>query len=165
MTEHCQKPLIILFQIQLKIRRTQIYGKSLTLYIKKVINSYLRIIVHFPSFYPWKIFDKILLNKMYNFLLVKRLLNPNQPGFCPSDSCVNELLTKTYAIFEAFDCNPPLEVRSIFLELSKAFDKVWYEGLLYKLKSLGISGELYNLPDKYLSRRFQRVVLNGQNLS
>ena len=55
-TEHCQKTLIILFQIQLKIRRTQIYGKSLTLYIKKVINSYLRIIVHFPPFYPWKIF-------------------------------------------------------------------------------------------------------------
>ena len=97
--------------------------------------------------------------------MVKRLLNPNQPGFCPSDSCVNELLTITYEIFEAFDCNPPLEVRSIFLELSKAFDKVWYEGLLYKLKYLGISGKLYNLPDKYLSRRFQRVVLNGQNLS
>ena len=65
---------------------------------------------------------------MYNFLLVKRLLNPNQPGLCPSDSCVNELLTITYVIFEALDCNPPLEVRSIFLELSKAFDKVWYEG-------------------------------------
>ena len=65
---------------------------------------------------------------MYNFLLVKRLLNPNQPGLCPSDSCVNELLTITYVIFEALDCNPPLEVMSIFLELSKAFAKVWYEG-------------------------------------
>ena len=97
--------------------------------------------------------------------MVKRLLNPNQPGFCPSDSCVNELLTITYVIFQAFNCHPHLEVRSIFLELSKAFDKVWYEGLLYKLKYVGISGKLYNLPDKYLSRRFQRVVLNGQTLS
>ena len=47
-------------------------------------------------------------------------------------------------------------------DISKAFDKVWHEGLLYKLKSIGISGELYNLLENYLSDRFQRVILNGQ---
>ena len=64
-------------------------------------------------------------------------------------------------MFEAFDCNPPLEVRSGFLDIPKAFDKVWHECLLYKLKSMCISGELYNLLESYLSDRFQHVVLNG----
>ena len=51
------------------------------------------------------------------------------------------------------------------MDISKAFDKVWHEGLLYKLKSIGISGELYQLLKNYLSGRLQRVVLNGQTSS
>ena len=86
-----------------------------------------------------------MFNKIYCFLFEEKLLNPNQSGFRPSDSCINQLLAITHEIFEAFDCNLPLEVRSAFLNKSKAFDKVWHEGLLYKLKSMGISGKLYNL--------------------
>ena len=41
---------------------------------------------------------------------------------------------------------------------------MWHERLLYKLRSMGISGELYNLLGNYLSGRFQRVILNGQTL-
>ena len=67
------------------------------------------------------------------------LLNPNQPGFRPSDSCINQLLAITHEMFEAFDCNPPLEVRS-----------VWHKSLLYKLKPMGISGDLFNLLENYL---------------
>ena len=74
-------------------------------------------------------------------------------------------LSITHGIFEAFDCNPTLEVRSVFLDISKAFDKVWHEGLLYKLKSMGISGELFKLLENYLTARFQKVVLNGQTSS
>ena len=58
-----------------------------------------------------------------------------------------------------------LDVRWIFLDILKAFDKVWHEGLLFKLKSVGISGELYSLLENYLSGRFQRVILNGQHSS
>ena len=92
----------------------------------------------------------------------EKLLNPNQSSFRRSDTCINQLLTITREIFEVFDCNPPLEVRSVFLDISKASDKVWHEGLLYKFKSIGISEELYNLLENYLSDRFQRVILNGQ---
>ena len=66
----------------------------------------------------------IIFNKIYNFLLEEKLLNPNQSGFRPSDSCINQLLAITHEIFEAFDCNPSLKVRSVFLDLSKAFDKI-----------------------------------------
>ena len=93
------------------------------------------------------------------------MLNHNQSGFHPSNSCVNQLHSITHKIFETFDCNPTLEVRSVFLDISKAFDKVWHEGLLYKLKSMGISGELHKLLENYLLGRLQRVVLNGQTSS
>ena len=42
---------------------------------------------------------------------------------------------------------------------------MWHEGLLFMLRSMGISGELYNLFGNYLSNRFQRVILNGQTSS
>ena len=60
--------------------------------------------------------------------------------FRPSDSCTNQLHAITYEIFEAFDCSPSFEVRPVFLDISKAFDKVWHRGLLYILKYMGISG-------------------------
>ena len=129
---------------------------------KRLVNNY-RPISLLPIF--GKIFEKIISNRIYNFLLKEELLNPNQSGFRPSDSCINHLLAITHEIFEAFDCNPTLEVRSVFLDISKAFDKVWHEGLLYKLRSIGISGDLYKLLENYLSGRLQRVILNGQTSS
>ena len=53
-------------------------------------------------------------------------------------------------------------MRGDFLDLSKAFDKVWHDGLLYKLRRMGICGKYFGLIDSYLSDRFQRVFLNGQ---
>ena len=51
---------------------------------------------------------------MYVFFQNEQLLNPNQSGFLPSDSCINQLLSITYDIFQSFDATPPLEVRSVF---------------------------------------------------
>ena len=63
-----------------------------------------------------KNFEKIVFNKTYHFLLEERLLNPNQSGIRPSESYINQLLVVTHKIFEAFDCSPSLEVRSVFLD-------------------------------------------------
>ena len=46
--------------------------------------------------------------------------------------------------------------------MSKAFDKVWQKGLIFELKSIGVSDSLLSLIDSFLSNRFQRVLLNGQ---
>ena len=127
---------------------------------KRLVNNY-RPISLLPVF--GKILEKIIFNKIYKFLSEEKLLNPNQSGFRPSDSCINQLIEITHEIFKAFDCNPPLEVRSVFLDISKAFDKVWHEGLIYKIKSMGVSGQLLNLLKNYLTNRNQRVLLNGQN--
>ena len=128
--------------------------------INKLVNNY-RPISLLPVF--GKIFEKIIFNKTYKFLLEEKLLNPNQSGFRPSDSCINHLIAITHEIFKAFDCNPPLEVRPVFLDISKAFDKVCHEGLIYKIKSMGVSGQLLNLLENYLTNRHHRVLLNGQS--
>ena len=54
------------------------------------------------------------------------------------------------------------EIRGDFLDISKAFDKVWYESLIFKLKQSGIPGNLLNILVYLLRNRKQRVVLNGQ---
>ena len=89
-------------------------------------------------------------------------MNPNQSGFRPGDSTINQLISITHTIFKAFDCNPPLDVRSVYLDLSKAFDRVWHDGLIYKLKRCGVSGQLLSLVESFLKNRKQRTVLNGQ---
>ena len=79
--------------------------------------------------------------------------------------CINHLINITHDIFQSFDSNPSHEVRGVFLDISKAFDRVWHKGLLFKLKANGIEGRLFNLIESFLSNRLQRVVLNGQNSS
>ena len=64
-------------------------------------------------------------------------------------------------IYESFECPNNLEVRAVFLDISKAFDKVWHDGLLFKLKQNGIRGNLLNLFHSYLSDRHQRVGINS----
>ena len=54
-----------------------------------------------------------------------------------------------------------MEVRSVYLDMSKAFDKVWHAGLIFKLKQNGISGGLLIILENYLSNRKQRVLING----
>ena len=61
---------------------------------------------------------------IYGFALNETLFNANKSGFRQSDSCINQLLAITHEIFKLFDCNPSLEVRSVFLDISKTFDKV-----------------------------------------
>jgi hypothetical protein len=53
------------------------------------------------------------------------------------------------------------DVRFIFCDISKAFDRVWHRGLLYKLRKYGIKGNLLTWFGSYLSDRKQRVCMNG----
>ena len=69
-----------------------------------------------------KIFERLIYNEMFTFLTETNLISPNQSGFRPGDSCVNQLLAITHEICKSF--NEGFEVRGIFLDISKAFDKV-----------------------------------------
>ena len=52
------------------------------------------------------------------------LLDPNQSGFTPGDSCIHQLISITHEIYASFDSNLSLEVRGVFLGISRAFDQV-----------------------------------------
>ena len=104
-----------------------------------------------------------MYDSLYSHLVSCKLLNPNHTGSRPGDSMVNQLISITHTTFKAFDCNPPLDARSGYLDISKAFDRVWHDGLIYKLKCCGVSGEILSLIQSFLKDRKQRTVLNGQN--
>ena len=76
----------------------------------------------------YKIFEKYIFGCIYDFLDQNCLLNVNQSGFRPGDSCIHQLKTITYNVFTAFDVNPSFEARDIFLDLSKVIDRVWQKG-------------------------------------
>ena len=109
-----------------------------------------------------KIFEKIIFNALYQHLVENNLITKNQSGFVPLDCTTNQLLYLISDIHECFEDPTSLELRAVFLDISKAFDKVWHEGLLFKLKQNGVDGNLFKFFECYLSNRYQRVGLNGQ---
>ena len=170
MIQLCGKDLCIPLQIIFKnILRTSIFPDqwkeaNVTPVHKKkdkqTVSNY-RPISLLPIFA--KVFERIIYKNLYNFFIANKLITKNQSGFTPGDSGTNQLLSLIHDVHVAFDDNSCLEVRSVYLDMSKAFDKVWHEGLLFKLKQNGIDGKLLALLTNYLSNRRQRVVLNGKN--
>ena len=103
---------------------------------------------------------KSFFDEIYEHLTANKLLSDKQSGFRPDDSTINPLLSITHEIYNAFEHH---DTRAVFLDISKAFDKVWHDGLLFKLRSNGISGLLLNLLLEFLSERYQRTVLNSKS--
>ena len=96
-----------------------------------------------------------------SYLHTNNLITQNLSGFRPGDSTTNQLLYLVDEIHQAFYCTESFEVRAVFLDISKVFDKVWHEGLVFKLEQNGVSGSLLIHFQNYLNNRKQHVVLNG----
>ena len=97
-----------------------------------------------------KILERLLFNEMFNLFIENKIISSNQSGFKPGDSYINQLLSVSHEIYKSFDVG--LEVKSVFLDISKAFDKVWHDGIIYKLTQSGISGNLLNLLEDFLKK-------------
>ena len=97
---------------------------------------------------------------MFEFFTKNNFISLNQSGFKPGDLCINQLLSITHEIYRSFDDG--LDVRGVFLNISKAFDKVWHKGLLYKSKQNGVPGNLVDPITDFINSRKQRVALNAQ---
>ena len=126
---------------------------------KQVINNYRPV-----SLLPicGKIFEKIIFNSLYEYVEENKLPSVHQSGFRSNDSCVNQLLLIVHNLYKTSDAYPTLETRGVFLDMPKAFHKVWHQGLIFKLKSIGVLDPLLSIIESFLSNRFQRVLLNGQ---
>ena len=79
-----------------------------------------------------KIFERLLYECMFKFFNKNSLISQNHSDFIPGDSCTNQSLSITHQSYKSFDDGH--EARSAFLDMSKAFDKVWHKGHIFKLK-------------------------------
>lgn len=108
-----------------------------------------------------KVMERLVHNKINTYLTNNSLLTPLNSGFKKHDSAVNQLIALNDDICKSLEQKH--DVRVVFLDLSKAFDRVWHKGLLFKLKQLGITGPLLQWLENYLSERHQRVVIDGHS--
>jgi hypothetical protein len=108
-----------------------------------------------------KVFERCVFNELYSYLQDNNLLNTKNSGFKKQDSALNRLLVLSDEIYNGLDNYQDILIT--FLDISKAFDRVWHPGLLFKLRQLGVEGGLLNWFGSYLSDRKQRVVIRGQS--
>ena len=106
-----------------------------------------------------KVLEKIVFKRLYEYLTENRLLTEKNSGFKKKDSTTNQLLKIVHQIYQ--DINDGKDTCMVFLDVSKAFDKAWHKGLFFKLRKMGICGNLLNWIKDYMSGRHQKVVLNG----
>ena len=107
-----------------------------------------------------KVFEKLVNNRIVDHLEKCGLFSDFQYGFRSSRSTADLLTVVSDRIAWAF--NRSGATRAVALDISKAFDRVWHAGLLHKLKSYGISGQIFGLISSFLSNR--RLLFWMENL-
>ncbi|MCG8046489.1 MAG: reverse transcriptase domain-containing protein [Candidatus Thiodiazotropha endolucinida] len=106
-----------------------------------------------------KVLERLVFKYLFNHFRDNNQLTSLQSGFVPGDSTINQLTLLYNTFCHALDCGK--EVRAVFCDISKAFDRVWHNGLIFKLQAAGVTGEVLTWFKSYLSDRKQRVVLPG----
>ena len=81
-----------------------------------------------------------------------------QSGFLLVKTCVSQWLSFVNDTNSSFDCDPTVDVKHVFLDICKTFDKVSHKGLLYKLEIFWIKRDVLNFPHNYLHKRFRKAV-------
>ena len=106
-----------------------------------------------------KIFEKVLRTHIVKFMDQNNLFNPNQHGFRCGRSCLSQLLEQYDLILNILDEDANADV--VYLDFSKAFDKVDHAIALQKIKNLGITGKIFQWLKSFLTERKQTVLVNG----
>ena len=103
-----------------------------------------------------KVFERLVFKHLYNHLHRHNLISSLQSGFMPGDSTVNQLAYLYNTFCQTLDAGK--EVRVVFCDISKAFDRVWHSGLLLKLQAAGVTVEVLAWFKSYLSNRKQYLI-------
>ena len=110
---------------------------------------------------PGKCQERIVYSAIYSH--VSAYLSDWQHGFVKGRSTATQLILTHHKWARALDEGRQVDV--VFLDFSKAFDRVPHQALLHKLSNFGISGELLKWCEDFLSNRRQRVVIDGYSSS
>ena len=93
----------------------------------------------------------MISNSLSEYFIENNLNSPKQSFFKPGDSCTNRLIPITHKIYQYFDDG--FEDIGGFPDKSKAFDKVWHNGLIYKLKQNRVAGDLLGTLTNFLNEK------------
>lgn len=136
-------------------------AKIIPLYKKGSIddlNNY-RPISLLPSFS--KIFELVMCSRLISFMNKCQLFSTSQHGYLKGKSTTTAIFQFTKAILDSIE-NKKLSL-GMFIDLSKAYDCIDRDLLLYKLNKYGVRGNVYTWIKSYLSERTQRVVVHDNN--
>ena len=144
-----------IFPNELKLGKiTPVYKKD----DEELIENY-RPVSTLPIF--GKIFEKIIYERLYSFLMAQKIMNKNQFGFRRGHSTSHALNYSVNHIHKALQKKQ--QVLGIFIDLSKAFDTLAHKNLLYnKLERYGIRGNAHKLLESYLTDRRQYISVLGE---
>lgn len=110
-----------------------------------------------------KLVERIIANRLWNELKTKRLIPDDQFGFKPGCATVHPHLMMKRDIFQGFEEGKSTAMT--LLDVEKAFDCVWINGLISKLIDCGISSYLIRLIHTYLTNRFFKVKVGAEKSS
>ena len=107
-----------------------------------------------------KVMERMISDRLVWYLETKGLYNRNQSGFRRNRSCADQIMRLQD------DINKAIHTRGhtigIFIDLEKAYDMIWKDGLLYKLRKLGIENEMYRWIDDFLTDRTIQVKIGNE---
>jgi len=107
-----------------------------------------------------KVLERLVVNRIYSYCKEFNLLTWKNSGYKPLDSSMNQLVHICHNIYKGMENGN--DICFVSLDATCAFDRVWHEGLIYKLQAKGITGILLDWFRSYLSNRYQQVVIRGQ---
>jgi hypothetical protein len=107
-----------------------------------------------------KVMESILRDIITEHLISNQLINLSQHGFMPDRSCQTNLLEFLDKLFAMLDDNEPVDI--VYLDFSRAFDKVSHAKLIQKLENHGIKGKIQDWIKSWLRDRTQYVEIKGK---
>ena len=108
-----------------------------------------------------KSLERIITTRLYGFIEHNKIIDEDQEGFRKFHGTCHALLRLTQDIYDGF--NSKNKTLVAFVDMAKAFDSVWREGLLVKINRLGVAGLMWNWIEDLLKKRTARCFLKGQN--
>ena len=108
-----------------------------------------------------KLMERVLYKHFYNHLITNDLIYAKQSGFLTGHSTVYQLIDIYHQIALSLDNKSNTSTCIVFCDISKAFDRVWHKGLLFKLKHNGFEGNVLKWIESYLTNRKQRVFVGS----